>query len=311
MKRITPGVGLTANVGGQTYNINDAYAIRLEAYDLGIAAQRRLSQRYPGQPGRSNLGGVTLPRFIDLAWTITGNSLTDFYRLRGVVQDIFRLRQNEPAKLTFEFPGNVKRATDVYVDGELLFGERRHTMQRVSGTFVADDPRLYDPTLRVVEYALADPGGLPVPVPVPIPMGRSSLNIIQDINYANGDRLAAKEFPIIVINGPIDNPIIENITTAERIDLTGLSLTLGQYVTVDLSGGVRRDAKTIRNQDGDSVSQFLSTDSDLFSWHLAHAGELLSNQTYSDGVNQIRVIASGVTTASVVSIRYYDRYEGI
>jgi len=122
------------------------------------------------------------------------------------------------------------------------------------------------------------------------------------------------EYPVIIIGGPLTSPVVENLTTGERIALTangGLALAAGEFVTVDLSGGSRRDAKTLRNQDGSSVSQYLSTDSDLASFHLAYAGELLASGDYSDGNNLIRVTGSDANLLTLVELRYYDRYEGI
>jgi hypothetical protein len=304
-------IQLTANVAGQTYDLNDGVEIRLLNYDLGLPATRRLTQRFPGQTGATNLGGVTAPRFADIFWAIRGGNKARFRELRETFLDIWRNRQTEATQLIFEFEDGRQRALDLFLDGELNWTEEIDRFAKVSGVFFAPDPRLYDPTLRVVTFALADANGLPIPFVVPIPMGRDNLNIIQDILYANGNRLAAAEFPLIVITGPLDNPAIENITTNERISFTGLSLAAGEFVVIDLSGGTRRDAKTLRNQDGQSVSNFLDTDSDLFTWHLAHAGELLFDGTYSTGLNEIRVLGTGATLQSSVSIRYYDRYEAI
>lgn len=310
-----PGLGLTAVSAGQTYNLNDGRDIRLEMYDLGMAPARRLWQRAPGQNGRTNLGGVTEPRFVDLAWRLTGRDLPAFWALRETVQTVFRLRQNQPVQLVFDFPGGKQRALDVYLDGQLLFSERAHITTIASGSFVADDPRLYDPTQRSVTFALLDSsGGLPIPLTVPVPIGQDALNTIQTIPYAGGSTLAAAEYPVIIVTGPLTSPVVENLTTGERIALTangGLALDVGEFVTIDLSGGSRRDAKTLRDQDGNSVSQYLSTDSDLASFHLAYAGELLASGDYSDGNNLIRVTGSDANLLTLVELRYYDRYEGI
>jgi hypothetical protein len=229
--------------------------------------------------------------------------------------EVFRLRQTEPVQLIFEFEDGRRRATNINLDGALTHTEAVGNFERVSGTFRAADWRLYDPTLQTVTFGLIpDSGGLPIPFTVPIPIGGSVLNVIETINYAGGSRLAAVEYPVIVINGPIENPIIENITTNEQLEFTangGLVLTVGQYVTIDLSGFPRRDAKTIRNQDGDSVTQYLSVDSDLATWHLSFAGERLYNGTYSDGNNEIRILGDNVTLQSSAEIRYYNRYEAI
>lgn len=309
-----PGVGLVATIAAQSYDLNDGREIRLEIYDLGMAASRRLWQRAPGQDGRTNLGSVTEPRFVDLAWRLTGYDLPRYYSLREKLQTVFRMRANQPVQLVFDFPNDEKRALDVYLDGLLLFGERIYTTSLVSGTFVADDPRLYNPVQKFSVFTLLDSAGLPIPFTVPIPIGAADLFVVNTITYASGNELAAVEYPVITVRGPLTDPVIKNLTTDEQIDLSangGLSLAADEYVVIDLSGGSRRDAKTIRNQDGDSVSQYLSTDSDLATWHLAYAGESLNDGSISTGDNQITVSGSGANALTEVVIAYYDRYEGI
>jgi hypothetical protein len=315
MKLDPSGVSLTASIAGQTYNLNDGARIRLEVFDLAMPAAVRITQRAPAQNGRSNLSGLTRERYVDLSWTLQGIDLPDYYALRIKIQEIFRMRENVPVTLTFILPNGAIRSLDVYLDGMLLFDDRSHTMTRVSGTFVADDPRLYDPNLRQILFALLKgSGGLPIPFTIPVPIGGSALDNIVEFTYANGDRLASSEFPLIIVNGPIDNPVVENLTTQEKIDLSangGLVLNEGEFVVIDLSGFPRRDSKTIRNQDGDSVTQFLSTDSDLNGFHFSWAGELLPNGTYSTGLNRVRAFGSGINLNTSINFRYYDRYEGI
>jgi hypothetical protein len=305
-------IKLTANVAGEAYNLNDGYNIRLLNYDLGLSGSRRLVQRFPGQFGESDLGGIIQPRFIDIFWSLWGDDKADFRTARETLLEVFRLREDEPTQLIFELEDGRKRALDVYLDGELAFADAVGRFERASGTFRAADWRLYDPVLRTLTFSLIpDSGGLPIPFTIPIPIGGSVLNVIESINYANGSRLASKEFPVIIVRGPIENPVIENLTTNERIDLTGLILNIGEFVIIDLSGFPRRDAKTIRREDGTTAAQFLSVDSDLATWHLAYAGERLFDGTYSTGTNLIRILGDNVTLLSSAELRYYDRYEAI
>lgn len=314
-----PGLGVTAVSAETTYNLNDRVGIFLEGYDgLGLVNTRRLSQRYPGQRGDTDLGFSVSPRFVDLAWRINGRDLPHYYELRETFLSLWRARDNDPVQVIFTFAGGKQRAVDLVADGELDYpsGDRNFTMQKFSGVFKASDPRLYDPTLIRVEFALlSGTGGLPIPFTIPIAIGQSTLNTTQTITYASGSRLAAIEYPIITIHGPITSPIIENITTGETISLTdedGLVIGQGEFVVVDLSGKPRRDSKTIRNQNGVSVDQYLSTDSDLESWHLSFAGEKLLNNTYNTtGANIVRVRGENVNAVTRVLFEYYDRYEGI
>lgn len=315
MDFFAPGVSLTATVAGQTYNLNDGRVIRLEVYDLGLAPARRLWQRYPGQPGRTGLGGVIEPRYLDLAWRLTGHSLQHYYQLRELMQTVFRMRETEPVQLVFGFPNGARRAADVYLDGELLFSDRRHIQTRASGTFVADDPRLYDPEQREIVFAIgAINEGWAIPWEIPWSIGLAVINDEVTFTYAGASRLASVEYPLIRIIGPITNPIITNVTTGERIALTdngGLVLQEGERVDIDLAGAPRRDARTIRNQAGESLAQYLSVDSDLSTWHFAYAGELLRDGNYATGANTLLAQGTGANSNTRIRFIYFDRYEAV
>jgi len=311
------GPGLIANVAGMVYDLNDGEEIRLLDYDLGLAAVRRLSQRAPLQHGDTDLGYRFDPRYVDLFWAIRGSGLSDYRDVRARMMEVW-LPRDDAIQLIFTFEDRV-RALDVHLDGELNWADRVAAIEKVSGVFKAPDPRLYDPTPRTGLFSLSGAGGgasgWPIPWPIPWAIGSDVLDLALNLLYAGGSRLAAPEFPVIRVRGPIDNPVITNETTNETIDLsagTGLSLADDtEWVDIDLAGAERRDAKTIRDQDGNSADQYLTTDSDLVTWHLAPAGERLYDGSYASGLNVIRVTGSGVTSQTLVTLNYYDRYHGV
>lgn len=308
--------GLTANVAGESYDLNSDQ-IRLLDYDLSLAPSRRLSQRSPSQNGDTDLGFRIDPRFSDFFWMINGSTLSNYRDLRELMMEIFQPRDDDPVQMIFDF-GDRIRALDVNLDGSLLFRDRSESREGVSGVFKSSDWRLYDPELKTVIFDLAGSSGSnlgwPIDWPVPWPIGTDTLNLTKTITLSEASRLGAVEFPVIRLIGPIDDPVIENLTTAEKIDLSdngGISLAdSSEWVEIDLSNFPRRDSKTIRNQDGESVDQYLSTDSDLATFHLAPAGELLSSGSYATGNNLINVSGTGVDATTQVSLRYYDRYQG-
>lgn len=311
------GPALSASIAGEVYDLNSA-EIQLLDYDLGLAAVRRLSQRSPLQQGDTDLGWRLDPRFVDLFWQIVAptHSLIDYRNTRARFLEVW-VPRDDPVVLTFTFEDRV-RALDVFLDGELSFADRVATTERASGVFKAPDPRLYDPTIHTALFNLSSSGaggaGWAIPWAIPWAIGSDVLSLTLDLYYAAGSRLAAPEFPVIRIFGPITNPVIANITTNEDITLTangGLSLaTTANWVEIDLSGGARRDSKTLLNETGASVDQYLTATSDLASFHLAPAGEKLYDGSFSTGHNLIQVTGTGVTTASLVTVNYYDRYNG-
>ncbi len=311
-------IGLIANVAGETYDLNDGVEIRLLDYDLGTAPVRRLAQRAPAQLGDTDLGWRMDPRFVDLFWAIRGADIDAYRDLREDFLIIFQPRDEDAVQLVFDF-GSKVRALDVNLDGELNWTNRVEVFERVSGIFKASDPRLYDPEVHTILFSLEASGvattGWAIPWPIPWPIGTDVLNMAVKFQYAGNSRLGAPEYPVMRIYGPIDSPILTQETTEEVIDLSdngGLSLAdPTEWVDIDLASPPRRDAKTIRDQDGNSMDQYLTTASDLATWHIAPAGERLPAGNYCTGINVIRLYGTGVTKDTLATLQYYDRYWGI
>jgi hypothetical protein len=104
------------------------------------------------------------------------------------------------------------------------------------------------------------------------------------------------DYPVITIVGPINNPVITNLTTGEALDFTGATISAGDYYQIDTRYGY----KTITNNAGSSVINKLTDASDLASFHLP------------PGNNAIQVsFTGGTTSASTVSMSYFNRYLGL
>lgn len=316
------GPSLSAVAAGQTYDLNDGSEIRLLAYDLGLSAVRRLAQRSPLQAGDTDLGYRVDPRFVELAWVLKGAGASDAaalinYRdIRERFMEVW-VPRDDAVQVIFGFEDRT-RAVDLHLDGMFNWGERSGVVEKVSGVFKASDPRLYDPTIHNLSFSLegqAGGAGWTIPWAIPWAIGDDTLNLALSFLYAGGSRLAAQEFPRITVFGPIDDLVIAQETTGETLDFTangGLSLaTSSDWVEIDLAGPDRRDAKTVRDETGASVDQYLTAASDLATWHLAPAGERLPDGSWADGNNTIRVSGTGVTSQTLVSMNYYDRYNGV
>lgn len=100
-----------------------------------------------------------------------------------------------------------------------------------------------------------------------------------------------REYPIISLTGPAENPVVVNQTTGETLSFAGTLAGSTSWV-IDTRYGY----KTV-TQGGSSVINLLSDDSDLATFH------------FQPGANLIQVLATGGTTASTqANIQYYDRF---
>lgn len=311
---------LTGTVAGLTYDLNSDN-IRLTDWDLSLASISRLSQKVPTQQGVTDLGFDLSPRFVPLEWVITGDNADVLnYRFhRGLFLECFQPRIADPVILRFTLEGGEVRAINVDLDGSLNWRDRVEFTEKVGGIFKASDPRLYDPEQRTEVFSLEGSGGSTsgweIPWEIPWEIGTDTIDAVVTVDYAGLSRLGAPEFPIITIFGSIDNPVVMNETTGEVLDFSGnggLSIpTTGDWVKINLNPLPFRDAKTVVDQDGNTVSQFLTSGSDLATFHLAPAGEKLFDGSYCTGENIIRVTGSNVTSETVVVMNYFDRYQAI
>ena len=309
-------IGLVGVSRGASFNLNTP-VIRLLGYDgTGIVSIDRLSQKRPGQRGSTDLGFAQSDRFLALTWQIIGIGLEHYYNsARSTLLDCFAETEFDPIQLVFDIPGVGKRAIDANLQGQLDFlaNDRVFTLQTVDAQLKANDPRFYEPTQITVDLYPVDGAilGWLMPWPLPWIFGNDVANATTTINYANGDRLAAPEYPVLRVYGPIVDPIITQETTGDTIGFSGLSLGLGEYVTIDLSGGAYHDSSpTIRNHLDESIENLLTDDDDLNTFHLAPAGKLLLDGSRSDGNNIIRLQGTGATDDTRLEIIYYNRYRG-
>lgn len=108
-------------------------------------------------------------------------------------------------------------------------------------------------------------------------------------------------YPVITIYGPLDNPVITNISTGERISST-YDIAAGASLAIDLTYG----KKTVESSDGVNRIGTITTDSDLATFHIAPA------PTVGSGNNVIRAEGTNAVAGTTrVTITYYERYIGI
>ncbi len=303
---------LAAIVTGTEYSLSDGtYAYRLEDDGTGIAPMHRLTERGPFQHGETDLGYRLDPRLIRLILGIEGATRSERDTMRGRLMRLFRPSNQVSLKWTLD-NGDI-RQIDCYYAGDLTAPstDRIDTIQKLGVSFAAPDPAFYEPTQYTafvyqdddLPLTGASSGTLSAPgliVPMPVPFGVSS-GVMAETHYLSyaGDWL---DYPIITINGPITDPIVTNATTGDMLDLTGVSLSAGDAVTVDCRYGY----KSIVHSNGANLIANLSADSDLATFHIAPADGLDDTKT-----NIITVTGGTVNANTRIDIAYYNRYTGI
>jgi hypothetical protein len=108
-------------------------------------------------------------------------------------------------------------------------------------------------------------------------------------------------YPKIIITGPLNDAVITNQETGEKIELD-YNIPAGRIVTIDLAYGV----KTITDDLGVNLIGVLSADSDLATFHIAPDPEV------TNGLNHIAITGTGESIGTTqIEIQFYTRYIGI
>ncbi len=298
---------------GEVYKFNnniDQFVLPPSFSGYGLPQITYRTQRGPFQDGVTPLGFVLNPRIVLLVHRRNGRDRDDFWNNRSDLLD--KIRPNRQTINSFQtgtlrkiLPNGSRRDLNVFINSvlEISTSSRNRWDEwsfQVPVQFIAHDPLFFNPTEASITASLSSGTELTFSITFDnsgIVFGTDALNFSSTINYIG----TYKTFPTIVITGPIDNPLIQNITTQEKIELNK-NLSLGEVVTITLGTG----NKTVTDAVGNNLIGSLSTDSDLVSFHIAPDPEA------EDGMNIINVgganAQAGVTS---VVISYNDKYIGI
>lgn len=126
-------------------------------------------------------------------------------------------------------------------------------------------------------------GGFGIPFEIPIYMSEGA-SVTSEIDN-EGNTLA---YPIITINGALENPVIVNDTTDQQMSLT-YNLTNGNYITIDSYN------RTVLLNGTTNIRQYI-------------AGDWLYLAT---GSNSIRLSATSFDSDGNIVVSYKDTYLGI
>ena len=170
------------------------------------------------------------------------------------------------------------------------------TLQKYGVQFVAYDPVWRKLPIQTQLFSLPDLTQLTFPITFPIEFGGSTIDETTIFGVAG----TWKTYPTITLTGPLTNPKVTNSSTSQLVQLN-YTVPAGRVVTIDLTPGV----KTVEDDLGVNLIGYISTDSDLFGFHLGVSPEV------AGGSNSIRIQTSGATVDSEINMSWFSRYIGI
>lgn len=293
---------------GKTYRFNN----RIDKFVWGLGGQAippidYITQRGPFQDGETVLDFRLEPRVIQLVHRRNSCSREEYWENRADLLDYLRPnRWTSSTCPTFVLrkilPTGEKRDIQVvYQDGigfrgsELGMWDEFNIQEPIR--FIAHDPLFYNPNENIDTLVLGTiDDELDFPIEFPILFGRTESVPIFALTYTG----TYKTYPQIIFTGPMENPVIKNITTNERIELE-TTIAANRTVIIDTTFG----NKTIVDDFGNNLIGALTTDSDFATFHIAPDPEA------TDGENEFGFTAKGKTSDTEVIIRYFTKYIGI
>lgn len=183
-------------------------------------------------------------------------------------------------------PDGRTRQIDVRLTSDLFFEEFTWGSRGLNEplTFVADDPRWYNPTLVTVAVNDTVTGGFGFPIGFPISFVSGFVQ--ENITYAGN----VETHPILALTGPFQDAAVYNNTTGQVLRITS-ELPVSYTLVIDLAPG----AVTAVDQAGND-------------YFLTLANSDLPNFVLVPGVNNLSFYASSHTTATTLTVSYYERY---
>lgn len=170
--------------------------------------------------------------------------------------------------------------------------------------FLAHNPIFYNPTQKTETFGPCGTVGFPYTFPFPF---GSACELVFPITFPItfegfdvSDLLDNdgnwEDYPTILVYGPASGIRITNVTTDEELFLNAsLVVPAGDYLRINLA----YDSKVVELGSGTNVIQYLSSESDLATWHL------------EPGDNDVRIQIDSYAAPTYAEIRWQDRWLGV
>jgi hypothetical protein len=286
-------------VAGIAHSLTDLVTCRLIEQDgIGMPPLHRITERGPQQHGESDMGFRLDPRIVTLVLGLDSDGIDPTVMLgkRDSIMSWFKARDTA-LQLRWTRDDAQVRQLDCHYVAQLGLSTKAASRYwlKVPAQFKAHDPTFYDPALVAVVFAIAAGADeMVIPLPIPWPIGVSVLDVTEPVAYVGTWRT----YPVITVSGPVDDCVITNLATSEKLDFTGLSLAVGKQRIIDL----RYARKTVVDETGADAYADLTSDSDAATWHLAEDPDALG------GINPIHVTGTAVAASTAVTMQFYTRY---
>lgn len=239
------------NTGGTAIDIEVSYSIRvLQAVGAGMPPINNVITAYGLTDGGLFQRSIAQPRELILQCLTKTDTGATFHTARQNLIDLIkrdRQATEGPVKIRYVF-GASTFEIEGYYSGGLELNPVNKTYENFNLQFICPDPFWHEITTNT-----------------------TALNINSTTVIANSG--TAEAFPIFTFVGTGNITQISNDTTGKVINFSGLSVTTGETVTIDLSPG----AKTVSSDTRGNLLANVASGSDLSTFSLIIGNNTISN----------------------------------
>jgi len=272
----------------------------IEVSGLAMPRLEHRTSRSPFQHGETLLGTVLRPRIVQVTMHLRGCDRPQMWALRTQMIELMN-----PLLGAFKFQilfddGTIYELRNTVFDAGFTastVGQIQPETQGIAFRLIAYDPVWYSPP-QGEEVSGADiEQWLILPAAFPIMFGVN--NVLSEIvTVINGGNWISH--PMIIFTGSMEGPMVENQTTGERLKLN-YAVAAGEVVTIDTTPGI----KTVTNNMDENLLGYLSSDSDLGTFHLD------PSPLAPSGLNDIYFFGVNLGSSGQARIEWFNRYLGI
>lgn len=222
--------------GVETLLNNNTSRFKLGHTGLGMQALEVIAERTPAINGETYYGVYTPARNISLLLDYQYATFDELIQGERALQSLVSPYITNASTYVQDhgtlrcMRGGVTRDIDALLVGyEDNSEDRQFCTARRLLTFYCPKPFFYDPTQQIESFALPVSSGLSIPLSIPMSFSASAATGSIFVTNA-GD---VDTWPIIVVDGPSDNPTITNVTTNRLIAITQ-AMDANDYLTIDM-----------------------------------------------------------------------------
>jgi len=286
-------------IGTNTYTLSDGRPFSWYAEsNFGMGNITLFKESNVFQPG-SNFGGFKVEeKTIPLVLGFRASTQTQYQQYRDTLNRIFAPR-NTPSKLRYTLDDGTTRILEIYPTSmPLASSDRSGLFHKVAINLQAVNPLWRDESQLSYTYGVAAGNtGFIFPISFPIQFGISTIDQTRAIQYTG----SYPSNPVVIIQGPITNPIITNLSTGQKLDFTGTIINANDYYVIDTRDGL---TSVVDSTGTNQYSKLVQSTSDL-------NFRLDIDPVAPNGINSIQVTGINATNATEIYLRYYVQYIGI